>query len=150
VTITTRKAHPEDFPRIAAFYRCHDYKPAISPGDVIVVAENEGTLGGVVRVCAEQGVLVLRGMRVRADMRRQGIGARLLQAIEPEIGERECFCIPHRYLRSFYGRIGFVEMDEAEVPSFLRERCAEYKRDYGLDVIIMRRRNSAETHHTAD
>jgi hypothetical protein len=59
--------------------------------------------------------------------------------LEPLIGERECFCLPHRYLRSFYGRIGFVEMAASEAPAFLQARCAEYRRVYGLDVVIMRR-----------
>jgi N-acetylglutamate synthase-like GNAT family acetyltransferase len=139
LVVTTRRAYAEDLERIAAFYRHHDYRPAISPADVIVMAENEGTLCGVVRLCEEHGVLVLRGMRVSEGRRWQGIGTRLLQAVEPLIGERECFCLPHRHLRSFYGRIGFAEIAASEAPAFLQERCTEYRRDYGLDVIIMRR-----------
>lgn len=54
--------------------------------DALVVAEHEGVLGGAVRICDAHDVLVLRGMRVREGMRRQGIGARLLQAVEPVIG----------------------------------------------------------------
>jgi N-acetylglutamate synthase-like GNAT family acetyltransferase len=135
--VTTRKTRPEEFERIVAFYRDHDYKPAISPADVFVVAENEGALCGVARLNDEHGVLVLRGMRVRADMRRQGIGTRLLGAVQPVIGERESFCIPHCYLREFYGRIGFVEIEASQAPPFLRTRCAAYQRDYGLDVFLM-------------
>jgi uncharacterized glyoxalase superfamily protein PhnB/N-acetylglutamate synthase-like GNAT family acetyltransferase len=145
-----RKAHPEEFERIAAFYRDNDYRPAISPADVIVVAENAGALCGAVRICDERDVLVLRGMRVGKDMRRRGIGTHLLQAVEPVIGARECFCIPHRHLRSFYGRIGFVEVEAAEAPSFLRERCAEYRREYGLDVIVMRRPGGAEARRASE
>jgi N-acetylglutamate synthase-like GNAT family acetyltransferase len=140
--IVTRQAYPGEFERIAAFYRDNGYGPAIDPADAIVVAEvaeNEGALCGAVRMCDEHDVLVLRGMRVCEGMRRQGIGTRLLQAVEPVIGARECFCIAHRYLRSFYGRSGFVEIEAAEAPPFLRERRAEYGRAYGLDVIVMRR-----------
>jgi len=148
--VIARKAHPEELERIAAFYHDNDYRPAISPADVIVVAENEDALYGAVRICDEHDALVLRGMRVGKDTRRRGIGTRLLQAAEPVIGARECFCIPHRHLRSFYGRIGFVEIEATEAPSFLRERCAEYRREYGLDVIIMRRPGGAEARRASE
>jgi N-acetylglutamate synthase-like GNAT family acetyltransferase len=137
--VLTRKALPEELERIAAFYADNDYTPAINPADVMIVAENEGMLCGAVRLCHEHGVLVLRGMRVLDRLRRQGIGTLLLRTVAPVIGEGECFCIPHRFLRSFYGRIGFVEVQAADAPAFLRERCAAYRRQYGLDVIIMRR-----------
>lgn len=137
--IVTRKAHPEEFEQVTAFYRDNDYEPAISPSDIIVVAENNGALCGAVRLCEEHGNLVLRGMRVCMGMRRQGIGTHLLQAVESIIGKRECFCIPHRHLRAFYGRIGFVEIEATGAPLFLRDRCAEYERIHDLDVIIMRR-----------
>jgi N-acetylglutamate synthase-like GNAT family acetyltransferase len=147
--VVTREAYPGEFERIAAFYRHNNYTPAINPADVIVVAEvaeneNESALCGAVRMCDEHSVLVLRGMRVCEGMRRQGIGTRLLQAVEPVIGGRECFCIAHRYLRSFYGRIGFVEIEPTEAPPFLRERWAAYGREYGLDVIVMRRPGGAK------
>ncbi len=147
--VVTREACPGDFERLAAFYRDNGYAPPISPADVIVVAEvagNEGALCGAVRLCDERGVLVLRGMRVCEDMRRQGIGTRLLHAVEPVIGARECFCIPHRYLRSFYGQIGFVDIEPTDPPEFLRERWARYRREYGLDVVLMRRPGGASRH----
>jgi N-acetylglutamate synthase-like GNAT family acetyltransferase len=139
--VRTRKARAEEMGRIAAFYQVNEYKPTIRPTDVIVVAENDGELCGVVRLCEENNTLILRGMRVYEGMQGQGIGTQLLKTTELLIGGRACFCIPHRYLQSFYGRIGFVVIDEGEAPSFLQERCAEYRREYGLDVIIMRRPN---------
>lgn len=137
--VLTGRAGPEEFDRILAFYRDNDYRPAINPTDVIIVAEEEGVLCGAVLLREEHDVLVMRGMRVHESLQRQGIGTRLLQAVVPIIGERACFCIPHRYLRSFYGRIGFEEVQAADAPSFLQERCAKYRHEYCLDVIIMRR-----------
>jgi N-acetylglutamate synthase-like GNAT family acetyltransferase len=142
-----RRADPAEFGRITAFYRDNAYGPTIRPTDIIVVAKNEGALCGAVRLCEEHGVLVLRGMRVSAGMQRRGVGTGLLQAIEPLIGERECFCIPHRYLRSFYGRIGFEEIDPAHAPAFLRQRCTRYRREHGLDVILIRRRGTVGLVH---
>jgi GNAT superfamily N-acetyltransferase len=145
--VVTREARPGEFERIAAFYRDTGYTPPINPADVIVVAEvaeSKRALCGAVRVCDEHAVLVLRGMRVCEGMRRQGIGTHLLEAVEPVIGGRDCFRIPHRYLRSFYGRIGFAEIEPSEAPEFLRERWAAYGREYGLDVILMRRPGGAK------
>ena len=135
--VKTKKAHPDKMGRIAAFYRANEYRPTIRPTDVIAIAENDGELCGAVRLCEENNHLVLRGMRVSEKMRRQGIGTQLLETAEFFIGDRECFCIPHRYLQPLYGRIGFVLIDESEAPPFLQARCAKYKHEYGLDVIIM-------------
>jgi GNAT superfamily N-acetyltransferase len=109
--VTIKRAHAEEIEQAAAFYRENGYRPAISPADVIFLAENDGALYGAVRLCEEKGVLALRGMCVSQEMQGQGIGTRLLRAAEPLIGARECFCIPHRHLRSFYGSIGFVEIE---------------------------------------
>lgn len=138
-TLVTRQARRDEIRRIAAFYRSLGYTPSIGPEDVLVVAELDGSLCGVVRLCQEQGVLVLRGMRVRQDVRRQGIGTRLLEATEPLVAEQECFCIPHRHLHDFYGRIGFVPIAASQAPGFLQERLARYRAEYRLDVILMRR-----------
>jgi N-acetylglutamate synthase-like GNAT family acetyltransferase len=142
--IRTRKAYADKMGRIAAFYRTNEYGPAIKPTDVIVIAENDGELCGAVRLCEENDRLVLRGMRVSERMRRRGIGTQLLEAAELLIGGRECLCVPHRHLQSFYGRIGFMVIDESEAPSFLQARWAEYRDKYGLDVIIMCRPSERE------
>lgn len=118
--VRTMKAHTDEMGRIAAFYRANEYRPTIRPTDVIVIAKNDGKFCGAVRLCEENSRLVLRGMRVSARMRRQGIGTQLLETAELFIGDREYFCISHHYLQSLYGRKGFVVIDESEAPSFLR------------------------------
>jgi len=135
--ISIREANADEMGQVAVFYHTHEYSQTAGPPDIIVVAEEDGVLYGVVRLCAENNYLVLRGMRVLETMRRQGIGTKLLETTEHFIGDQECFCIPHRHLQSFYGRIGFGLIDECRAPVFLQARCAKYKADYGLDVIIM-------------
>jgi GNAT superfamily N-acetyltransferase len=142
--ITTREAWPDEFERIMKFYQLEGYEPAISQTDAVVVAEDEGELCGTARLCTEHGKLVLRGMRVKEGLQRQGVGTQLLRALIPVIGDRMCFCIAYRYLRSFYAEIGFVEIDPAIAPPFLAERHAGYRREGGLDVIIMRRPSARE------
>lgn len=132
-------AHAHERDRIAAFYRENRYAPEIGPADVVLVAECDAGLCGAVRLCHEHGKLVLRGMRISEGMRRRGVGTQLLKTAVLSLGDRECFCLPHRYLQSFYGRAGFVCLEEQQAPRFLRERCINYRQGYGLDVIIMYR-----------
>ena len=138
--VLIRKAGLDEFERVLKFYRANNYEPRVNPADIISVAESGGEICGIVRLCEEEGCLVLRGMRVRIDLQRRGIGSRLLRAAEPVIGERMCFCIPHRHLRSFYAQIGFQEIRSNEAPSFLQGRYNRYRVEHGLDVILMRRK----------
>ena len=134
-----RVAEPEDMDTIAAFYQQQGYDPPLKATDQFLIAEGVGALCGVVRVCREQGVLVLRGMRVSQEKQRRGIGSRLLLALEPLLEDNPCFCIAHAHLRTFYGQIGFVEIPVAQAPLFLQERIAGYRRDHRVSAILMAR-----------
>ncbi len=121
---------------IAAFLRDAAYGGGVQPSDRLVVAKADATVVGAYRLAREEGVLVLRGMRVREDVRRNGIGGRLLQALAQL--DEPCFCVPHAYLEAFYGSAGFSRLRAAEVPGFLEARAAAYA-EQGLEVIVMRR-----------
>lgn len=137
--IRLRKANPDETGQITAFYHAHEYSQTAGPPDSMIVAEEGGMLYGVVRLCEENNTLVLRGMRVLERMRRQGIGTKLLETTSRFIGDRECFCIPHRHLESFYRRVGFVVIDECQAPTFLQTRIVKYRDELDLDVIMMRK-----------
>jgi GNAT superfamily N-acetyltransferase len=138
MAVTTRVATQDDRIRVREFYRQFDYAQHIHPEDTFVIAAQNGEICAALRLAVENGVLLLRGMRVAASHRRQGIGTQLLGAAAPVIGGRECFCIPHRYLILFYNQIGFVEIEPAQAPEFLRQRIVEYRENLGLDVVLMR------------
>jgi len=137
--LNVRIASPDEYERITAFYRETAYRPPIHPTDVLVIAEDADGICGALRLCTEEGVIVLRGMRVAADRQRQGIGTRLLEGAGGAISDQECYCIPHRRLRAFYSQAGFAEIPLGECPSFLRDRWRQYTEEYALDVILMRR-----------
>ena len=137
--LTTRTLQPEEFESIGSFYGKNQYRAAIEPCDLFIVAEESGAIRAAVRLCHQEGILLLRGMRVAPAFQRRGIGSHLLRFVESTIADEVCYCIPHTYLRSFYGRIGFGEIASDEAPRFLRERCEQYESENGLDVIIMRR-----------
>jgi GNAT superfamily N-acetyltransferase len=123
--------------RVEGFYREADYSAGVNPSDRLVIAEADNTLLGSCRLCDEQGVLVLRGMRVKQEAQRQGIGTEMLRSAEKIMAGRACYCIPYRYLSSFYAHVGFKEIAPHQAPEFLRHRLKQYRQTLRLDVIIM-------------
>lgn len=120
-----------------------------SARDDLLLAEANGEVVGVVRICRENGTLVLRGMRVRDDQQHRGIGRELLDMAVARIGDAESHCLPFASLERFYGRVGFERIDPLEMPPHLQARYAEYRRR-GLDLICMRRANDRLRHdHSA-
>ena len=133
-----RIARADEHGRILSLYVALGYRRTINPADTVWLAENAEEAVGIVRVAAEHGTLVLRGMRIQEHARRQRLGTRMLEAIAEWLGDRECYCVPYPHLAGFYGQIGFVVLEPAAAPAFLVERVAEYRRS-GQEVILMRR-----------
>ena len=134
-----RIARPEEHSRALAVYAALGYRRMIDPADTVWLAETAVETVGIVRVAAEQGTLVLRGMRVAEHARRGGLGTRMLHAIADWLQDRECYCVPYPHLVGFYGQIGFAVIEPTAAPVFLAERLAYYRQS-GEDVILMRRR----------
>lgn len=139
--IATRLAGPSDFPAIHALYERCAYHGGLADTDQILVVSSGSDLLGAVRLCREDGVVVLRGMQVDPDHRRRGIGISLLDACAEALGTRTCFCLPYDHLIDFYGRVGFQLLDEGELPPFLLERFRRY-RHAGVAVVPMVRAGS--------
>ena len=131
---TIRQAKPQDLEEIKAFYSRCGYGGGLRKEDLILIASSNSQLVGVVRLCPEQDVLVLRGMQVLKPFQRQGIGKRLLQTCTEHIENRICYCIPWTHLRWFYQQGGFEKV-ASDVPDFLRERFERYRKR-GMQVIL--------------
>jgi predicted N-acetyltransferase YhbS len=128
-----------DLDRIAAFYRTAGYGGGVSADDITLVATTEEGIVGVVRLCKEAGVIVVRGMQVDPAFQRQGIGRMLLRHSLRHLDKGVAYCLPYAHLAGFYGDAGFVPAAPAMLPPFLAERLAGYLRK-GQGVIAMRRR----------
>src|SRR6266480_1135457 len=140
MSIEVRRATGEDIWRVVNFYAERRYGGGMRPEDVVLLAERNGELVGIVRLATEEGVVVLRGMQVDPRFQRQGIGKRLLATVAQELDGKGCFCIPYAHLVGFYGGIGFHVMEPAKAPTFLRQRLEKYRdRGDGNDYLIMRR-----------
>lgn len=132
-----RQAKPKDLEEIKSFYSHCGYGGGFKKEDWILMASSKSQLVGVVRLCPEQSVLVLRGMQVLKPFQHQGIGKQLLQACTEHLGNRICYCIPWTHLRLFYRQGGFEEV-ASDMPDFLRERFEGYLKR-GMRVSVMRR-----------
>lgn len=124
--------------KILKFYEFVGYNGSAKKNDLIVCAEKNKTIIGVVRLCLENNVLVLRGMYVSKKYQKLGIGTGLLTYIDKKIGKRKCYCIPYSYLENFYRRIGFKKIKPSSSPKHLFQRYQLYLKDR-MDVIIMER-----------
>ncbi len=131
-------AGPQDRDAIADLYREAGYGASVGADDTVIVAKAGAVLVGVVRLCPEEGVLVLRGMQVRTSFQGQGIGRRLLDACVPHMTKTEAYCLPYSHLERFYAAAGFARVHGGGLPGFLADRLAAY-RERAQDVMAMRR-----------
>jgi len=119
-------ANNEDYSDITSFYQGCGYSCQLYESDLVIQARENGEVVGAVRLCQEEGKLVLRGMYVSEEKQGLGIGTALLHETSIEIGNRECWCIPYTHLVRLYRRGGFQEAQKGSEPSFLLNRLACY------------------------
>jgi len=131
-------AETTDLAAVDSFYEEVGYGGGSQSSDRILVARDGQIIVGAVRLCEEEGALVLRGMYIAKERRGQGLGSRLLRSVSRAIGEAECWCVPYVHLIQFYSRIGFCEQETESVPAFLAERLTQYCSNQQA-VTIMRR-----------
>jgi GNAT superfamily N-acetyltransferase len=124
---------------LANFYLIADYGGSFAPADRVVYATEEERIIGAGRLSEEEGVLVLRGMRVLKEYRGRGVGNAILDSLVSEESSRDRYCIPYSNLRHFYAAKGFEEIKPLEAPNFICNRFKGY-RARGLDVILMRKK----------
>jgi predicted N-acetyltransferase YhbS len=127
--IATRRGSDRDRAEAREVYARLGYRGGLEPADRLVVAEDGAGLVGLVRLAAEEGTTVLRGMRVLASHQRRGVGTDMLRAVAEELAGGPCWGIAYAHLKSFYARIGFREASAHETPTFLAERLARYRRE---------------------
>jgi N-acetylglutamate synthase-like GNAT family acetyltransferase len=139
--VTIREAGPPNARGVRSFYVSCGHSGLLGPTDRVLIAEADGQIVAAVRLCVEDGVQVLRTMRVRPDFQRRGIGRLLLRRFVTMLDEgSDCFCIPYAHLEGFYGEVGFAAVPPDGLPPHLATRLAQYRRERpAVAVIAMRR-----------
>ena len=124
--LTITRAPSDVIAEVRAFYAEVGYGGGVAESDITLVARLAGRLVGVVRLCAESDVVVLRGMHVHAAHQRQGLGQQLLEHCGPYLNRGPTYCLPYQHLAEFYMHAGFEVAEPGQLPSFLAERLARY------------------------
>lgn len=112
-----------DLQTIVDFYKSCDYEYRPKTGEIIITAVNEkGEISGVVRLSKKDEVLHLRGMQVKKNLQKTGVGTLLLHKIVQETKDDTCYLVGYPHLARFYGKIGFREISVSETPTNVQER----------------------------
>ncbi len=115
---------------------------------MLLIDEDASGIRGIVRLCVEDGVHVLRSMQVREGVQRQGVGRALLQRFAELLGSRgvtDCWCMPYAHLEGFYGAGGFVRVtadEEKLAPPPLWQRYDKHRNRRPNDPVLLMRRKS--------
>lgn len=139
--VRLRFANSEDLGRVETFYDSMSYGGGVRDSDLVLVADDSRDIVAAVRLCEEQGELVLRGMYVREDFQRRGLGTEMLHRLVPHLASRRCWCVPFEHLTGFYGQVGFRTANTETAPAFLRDRLERYRRE-GMEVTLVVRSSS--------
>jgi predicted N-acetyltransferase YhbS len=135
IPLEPRRMPPEDHDDLTRFFRKSGYPVQVDP--TIAWGVWRGSeLAACVALSLEEDTWVLRGPEVLVDLRRQGIGARLLAAAEPELADRTTYCVAYSHLRRMYSSIGFRICSPGEKPDFLRKRVNAL-RAVGWEVTLL-------------
>ncbi|MGK5088287.1 GNAT family N-acetyltransferase [Bdellovibrionota bacterium FG-2] len=143
----TVKCAAEISSELGSFYQACGRTPSISPEDKVIVASlypgdpGDSAIVGVVRLCFEHEIYVLRTMQVQEDLQGKGVGRLILNHFKQlllELRITQVYCMPYAHLERFYGLIEFKTLELGDAPRFLKERAnAFHVRHQGKEVIIM-------------
>lgn len=138
-SVTVSLAEQPEIQSAQQFYNAEGYRgDPITIEDRVFLARNAHEIVGIGRLCNEHGFWCLRGMRIRLDYQRQGIGTIILGQIVASIGDAPCYCLPYTHLAMFYGQAGFQLKPFEDLPDYLQIRVQEYTRR-NISVIGMAR-----------
>lgn len=141
-----RQSHKDEVDKIIEFYRSQNYHggDTMDGNEFTLIAESDERIIGAVRLVEEENVLVLRGMFIDKPFQRQGIGKQMLDLMDIEIGDRQCFCICKEYLERFLGDLSFKQIKPEKAPKHLSERYKEYSQKGDVGKLIMVKREGVK------
>ncbi len=136
-SITVHVGNREDFDDIRAFYGRWTTK-SILPSQRFVIAKAGQSIIGAVRLCQEDGHVIVRTMQIDDRYHRQGIGTRMLATLEPLLEPAPSYCLPYVHLPAFYSKIGFQIIPVEQAPPHLQARY-HLGTTQGIQMLVMHR-----------
>jgi len=146
--VEVRRARLDELPAAQQFYAATGYHAPIDAAAAIFLACQDTAIVGAAWLEHDQGLWVLRGMRVQAAHQRQGIGTQLLRAALEAVSVQPVYCVPYAHVGRLLERAGFARLPGSEAPPLLLARATDY-RARGADVVLMRRQPAGAPNRVA-
>lgn len=138
MNISTRQASQEDLFAIESLYQEWGRAFGKSRNDHFIVAEQAGSIIGVINLAYEEPAFVVRSLYVQESSRKQGVASRLLHALEKELGIGEAYCLCLQGQESLGEEIGMQVIGGLTAPEFLRARYERLK-EADPGVVLLKR-----------
>lgn len=110
-------------------------------GEAIYIAMLDSHIVAALRLSPVANGFLLRSMCVASELRQQGVGSYLLQQIQEELDNIDCYCFPYSHLNEFYTRAGFQLISSAVAPEAIRDKFNRYLHS-GKDICLMKHSRS--------
>ena len=134
-----RTARPEETGWINEQYAKVHFIPSDPAHDTIVVAELDGTRGGIGRlVDVGEGAYELGGMFVLDEFRGRGVARAIVGELIRRASGRDVYCIPFEDLEAFYASMGFTRIAADGVPAKVQEKLDWCAREIDRAVVLMK------------
>lgn len=126
-------------PLVKKFYKSANYFSQVGKKDEVYILRDisEGNkIIAAARLVKTADYLILRSMVVSPDRQRQGLGQYFLEQIKPHLSQRNCWCFPFEWLKSYYASVGFEDIPPEQAPTLIRHKFTQYT-EQGRKILIM-------------
>ena len=139
--LTVKQADHYSLPLVKQFYKKNGMRAQAPKGEKIYVVTLDSRIIAALRLSPIGTNHLLRSMCVASDLRKQGIGSYLLEQIQSELVNLNCYCFPYTHLESFYGSSGFVALEVESAPEAIQDKFLRYINN-GKNICLMKHQRS--------
>ena len=132
-----KQADNYSLPLVKQFYKKNGMRAQAPKGELIYIASIQNTIVAAVRLSPAGATHLLRSMCVSADKRQCGIGTALLNYLQPQLNDIDCYCFPFIHLQSFYEKAGFSNCTPESCPEPISDKFCRYINN-GKNICLMK------------
>jgi len=135
--IQFKQAEDYSLPLVKQFYKFNKMRAQAPKGDLIFIATLNARIAAALRLHPINSCYLLRSMCVSAELRGQGLGSALLNYLQNQLNEIECYCFPFSHLQNFYIQAGFQLCTTEDAPQAITDKFNRYLSN-GKDICLMK------------
>ncbi len=129
-------------PLVKQFYKKNGMRAQAPKGDLIYIGRLNHKIVAALRLQPLQSSYLLRSMCVAAELRKQAIGSKLLEHLQPELNQLQCYTFPYAHLLNFYLRASFHLCETDSAPEAITSKFQRYINN-GKKIILMKHHNDS-------